>query len=394
MKILHFIPVYKPAWQYGGPVRSVSTLCESLAACGERVVVATTTSGLCGQHRITWNLECPTIVDGVEVYYFARNPFPLYIESPSLRKHIRSLMVDADLVHLSGVWQPLSLSVTTTARRLKKPYVCSLRGTINSWAWKQRTIRHRLYWTLFESHQLSRASALHMTSDMEREDAVSRGIGIGQKVFVVPNSIDSSQFVRSEHLAWRFRESVSASDAQKLMLYLGRLHAKKGIDLFLNSAAAVLRETPDWLFLIVGPSENGYRDKLMSQVQRLGLSSKVRFVDLVAGTDRLGALSAADLFILTSHTENFGMSVVEAMAASVPVLISDRVGICKEIRSDGAGYITGQDHASIRSALITLISDAGLRSFYAANGRKCVLQRFDTAAVAQQMRASYRELLS
>jgi glycosyltransferase involved in cell wall biosynthesis len=392
MRVLHFIPVYKPAWQYGGPVRSVSTLCESLAECGDQVVVATTNAGMGGQNGIARKLNQPLDVDGVKVFYYPRDPVPTYIESISLRRHVYELAANADLVHVSGVWQPLTLSVTRAAQLAGKPYICSLRGTVNPWAWSHRTYKHKLYWYLIESKQLAHASALHVTSETEREDAVTYKVGSGQKIIVVPNSIKCSEFVRDEQLAWDFRNSIPLSKHQKLILYFGRLHEKKGIDLFLYAAADVLRNTDEWKFLIVGPSEQGYGDKLKVLVQALGLTNSVLFLDLIQGRDRLAVLSAADLFVLTSHNENFGMSVVEAMAASAPVLISESVGISKEIVADKAGCVTKLDIESIRSELVGLMKSDDLRSFYAARGCSTARSRYDRSSVANLMRSAYADV--
>lgn len=391
MRVLHFLPAYKPAWQYGGPVRSTSKLCESLAMQGHHVSVATTNAN----GRALLQVPADRIVDvhGVSVRYFKRTPWLPYLDSISLRKTIRSLVEDADIVHMSAIWQPLSLAVSEASRQSQKPYICSLRGSINPWSWKNLQLKHKIFWHLFESAQLSRATALHATCTMERDEAIEIGVGKDQKWIVVANPVDSSEFCRDERLAHQFRELFHIPPEKKIILYFGRLHVKKGIDLFMQAASEVLRSSPDWIFVIIGPSERGYAGVLTRLAQELGLMSQVRFIDLVEGDTRIGALSAADLFVLTSHSENFGMSVVEAMASSVPVLISNRVGIAREIASDGAGYVIPVDVDSIRMALKQLLPDDSLRASLVLKGLKCVADHFEAKIIAKQMSDAYFELV-
>ena len=392
MNVLHFVPVYKPAWRYGGPVRSVSELCEGLAALGVQVTVATTNAN--GRERLPVAIDAANWVGGVEVYYFAQTATPGYIESLSLRRHLDRLVAQADLVHLSAVWQPLGLAVARAARKAHKPYICSLRGCVNSWVWKTHTVKHKIYWRLFEFPLLAAAEALHVTCASEREDAQALGVGKQQKFYVVPNCLDTHTYAHNPPLQQRFRDSLGLSAEQKVILYLGRIHPQKGIDLFLDAVAEVLRSSPAWMYVIAGPSGGGYSGYLAQRIRRLGLGDQVRIMDLLQDDMRLGALSAADVLALTSTSENFGMSIVEAMAASVPVLVSDRVGIAHEIQEDQAGVVVPLETSAVRAAINELVANEELRRFYGRNGCKSVQARFATSAVAAQMQEIYRGIVA
>jgi glycosyltransferase involved in cell wall biosynthesis len=392
MNVLHFAPVYKPAWRYGGPVRSVSQLCEGLAALGVQVTVATTNAN--GHDRLPVATNTAHWMDGVAVYHFAQTATPGYIESLSLRRHLDRLVAQADLVHLSAVWQPLGLAVASAARKAHKPYICSLRGCVNPWIWKTHTVKHKIYWRLFEFPLLAGAAALHATCASEREDALALGVGRQQKFYVVPNCLDTHAYAHNPPLRQRFRDSLGLSAAQKLILYLGRIHPQKGIDLFLDAAAEVLRSSPQWLYVIAGPSGGGYSGYLAQKIRRLGLENQVRIMDLLQDDMRLGALSAADVLALTSTSENFGMSIVEAMAASVPVLVSDRVGIAHEIQEDQAGLVVPLEPGAVRAAIGELVANEEMRRFYGENGCKSAQARFAAAAVAAQMQEMYSGILA
>ena len=325
MRILHFIPYYKPAWLYGGPIRSVSQLCESIAAEGHPVSVATTNSN--GRNCLDVRCNEPVTVEGVTVYYFTRQPLPFYIESLPLRTHIASLVAGADIVHLHHVWVPLCVAVARAAYDAGKPYVLSPHGSINTWNWANRSIRHKLFWRMQAYSMVARASALYVTGELERRELLAVGAVPEKDIAVIPNPVNSAVYTRNCSLAETFRRANGILPHQHLILYMGRLHPQKGIDLFLRAAAPYLHAAPQWLCLIAGPSEGEYIDTLKSIVHEEALAPQVRFLGIIDGDTRLGALSAADLFVLTSHNENFGMGVVEAMAASVPVLVSTKVGL-------------------------------------------------------------------
>jgi glycosyltransferase involved in cell wall biosynthesis len=390
MNVLHVVPVYKPAWRYGGPVRSVSKLCEGLAALGVQVTVATTNAD--GRGRLPVSIHNSNWVDGVEVYYFAQTAIPGYIESLSLRRNLDRLVAQADLVHLSAVWQPLGLAAANAARKAQKPYVCSLRGCVNPWVWRARKVKHTIYWRLFESRLLARAEALHATCASERDGALALGVGKHQKFYVVPNCLDTGTYAHNPQLRQKFHDYLGLAAEQKVILYLGRIHPQKGIELFLDAVTGLLLSSPQWLYLIAGPSDGDYSTCLAQKIRRLGLENQVRIMDLLSDDMRLGALSSADMLALTSTSENFGMSIVEAMAASVPVLVSDRVGIAREIEEDQAGVVVPLETSAVRRAIGDLMANEELRCFYGANGCISARARFETSTVAAQMREAYRSI--
>ncbi len=131
MRILHFIPVYKPAWQYGGPVRSISQLCEELVKQGITVHVVTTNAN--GKEELDVPINQPIDVDGVQVIYFKYNRFPWGIDSFALRRSIYDVIGKYDLLHMSAMWQPLAIPVVSAAKKARVPYIYSLRGGVNPW---------------------------------------------------------------------------------------------------------------------------------------------------------------------------------------------------------------------------------------------------------------------
>jgi glycosyltransferase involved in cell wall biosynthesis len=155
---------------------------------------------------------------------------PWGIDSVALRCEVGSLISRFDLVHLAAVWQPLGLVVANAARKAGVPYISSLHGTLNAWAWSQRKPKHYLYWHLFERHCLAHASALHVTSDQERTEAQALGVGLKQEFVSVPNGVRTSELERSSELAASFRAALNVPPDKQIILFFGRIHPKNVID--------------------------------------------------------------------------------------------------------------------------------------------------------------------
>jgi glycosyltransferase involved in cell wall biosynthesis len=392
LRILQFIPVYKPAWRYGGPIRCVSQLCESLTRQGADVSVFTTNAD--GRDKLDVPTDAPTVVDGVNVRYFESVRTPWGIDSTAFRRDISRAISDFDLVHMSAMWQPLGVPLARAASHAGIPYIYSLHGGVNPWSWQNRKLRHRLYWWALERQVVRKSAALHVTCQAEQEEVLRLGVGGGQTIINVPNGIQPTVFARRNEAGETFRDSLGLHSKEKIILSLGRLNPKKGIDIFLKAAAELLRVSNEWLYVIAGPDEDNYQKKLEKLIGELGIADKVCFCGMLSGETLLGAYSAAEIFALTSYNENFGMSVVEAMAASVPVLISDQVGISREILMDEAGMVVSLERNSIRDALARMISSQELRNYYSQKGLACVKQRYDSDMVTLQIIEAYKLVLS
>ncbi len=392
MRIAHFIASYKPAWVYGGTVSSMAMLCEGLAEQDVDIHVITTNAN--GATELDVPTDRFVDVDGVSTRYFPRTKVPFGIESLALRKEIDDLVREFDLVHISSVWHTLGTSVAKAAFKAGVPYINTTHGSFNRWMWNDYySARHRLFWHLLLKKTYKRASAIHFTCDMEVEDFDSLNLGIQNQAFIVPNGLRTRDFAYDENKAAQFRRELGLDEKTKVLLFFGRLHPKKGIDVFLKAAKDELIKHKDWLFLVIGPDQRGYRDELQRLTEELGCAERVRFVPILEGDLRVGAYSAADIFVLTSHNENFGMTVIEAMSAGLPVLISDQVGVSREIARDGAGQVVKMTDESIREGLQSLMGSKRKRDQLSSKGLACAVNRYDLEVIARQMAETYRALL-
>ena len=197
LNIAHFIPVYAPAWHYGGPVLSVSRLCEALAKSGHKVNVLTTNAGL--PQLSGEELGKPTSRNGVEVTYFEVDRKKGTIHSKALKKSLTNYLEGSDLLHLSSVWQPLGIAVQQAAYRLEIPVIQSLRGALGPYSRSARWWKKIPYYYLRERPWLERAAGLHVTTHQEEEELVR--LKLRAPCYRLPNPIDSNHLHINNEMA-------------------------------------------------------------------------------------------------------------------------------------------------------------------------------------------------
>ena len=338
MRILHYTPAYAPAWSFGGPVQSITRLCEGLADLGHIVEVFTTDAEIRPEESIFPGRSVER--NGVRVTYFSRTP-GYGIRCQDMERAVSDRVREFDLVHITGVWQRTSYSACRAAKRAGIPYVVSPRGALGPYSWSHKTIKKAVYWSLRERSNVRGASAVHYTTAQEQREC--DWLRLPGRSFVVPNPVDLTSITFDPEGARRWREKIGVRNDEFLILSVGRLHHKKGLDL-LPSALAPIRALP-WCFAIVGDDEDGTRVRLINAFRAAGLSERIRFVDAVLPNVIRGIYSAANLFVLPSRHENFGNVVVEALACGCPVMITTEVGLSEEVLQYGAGFVL---HRNVR----------------------------------------------
>lgn len=301
----------------------------------------------------------------------------------------RSLAVaDHDILHQHGIWQGFSASVRGWGRRTGGPVVISPRGMLDPWALSNSAWKKRIAGFLYENGNLRHAACLHALNESERLSM--RRLGLRNPIMVLPNGIDPPPARTDAPAPW----SGKVPDGARTLLFVGRIHPKKGIDLLLHAMAAGVPGGDDWHLVVVGWHQGGHAAELKAQARTLPIASRVHFLGPLYGDAKWSALRHADAFVLPSHSEGLPMSVLEAWAAGLPVLMTRACNL-PEGPAAGAAIEVETEVGALHEGLAQLIAlpDEERRAMGEA-GRQLVARRFTWEGIGAQMRDTYHWLLA
>ena len=264
---------------------------------------------------------------------------------------------------------------------------------LSPYTWQNRSWIKQTYWHLFERRTIHGAAGFHVTS--EEEAAEVRALRPDARTFVVPNGVDATAFTVPHDEGELSRRCGADSANKPIMLFLSRLHPKKGLVDRLLPALLAMR-TPCFL-AIVGAADShapGYQSEVLSAVKKLQLQDRVALLGDVNGDARWALFDGADVFVLPSHAENFGIVVAEAMARSCPVVVTDAVQSCTHVVAAGAGEVVAGDVPTLASTLDRMLGDADRRKAYGESGQAYAERHFAWDEIARQIRQMYDECLA
>jgi glycosyltransferase involved in cell wall biosynthesis len=377
MRILHVTPYYRPAAEWGGPVRSVAMLAQATARAGADVEVLTTNArGSPGLPSVPPGVR---EVGGVAVTYCpARGPRRFFF-SAELGAQVRRRAPYVDVVHIHGMWTYPVVAAARACEHWGVPYVLSPRGSLDPWALGQKSWKKRSYTLLVERHTIRRATLLHFTSTDEHWSAPAEFRE--QPYVVVPNCLEVEPLLA-------LARAPMATIASEILI-LGRIHRMKGFDVLIPALRRLADAGHPAHLAVAGNDEGGYRRVVEALVAEHNLQGRVRFLGEVDGVSKEAAFRRAVLLVAPSYRENFGNSVAEAMAAGLPVVVSDRVGIAPDIAEWGAGLVVPLRATAMADALGRVMTDPDLRAAMGDHGRELVRARYTGPAVAAAMLAAY-----
>jgi glycosyltransferase involved in cell wall biosynthesis len=386
LKILYYIPVYAPAWKFGGPVLSVSQLCEGLTNLGHEVEVFTSNAGLENQPELPLNKQI--IRNGVKVTYFDQKP-GMGIHCPGMEQAVKERAKEFDIIHVTGVWQRTSGAACKIAKNQDIPYIISPRGALGPYSWRQKTAKKAVYYLLQEGFNVRNAAGIHYTTQQELDEC--NWLKLPGKPFIVPNGLDTKFWQPATEKAKGWRKSQNINEDDFIILNVGRLHDKKGLDL-LPEVLAPLKDLK-WKMIFVGGDDDGTKALLEKKFKAANIIEKIIFIDRCEPKELPTLYSAANLFVLPSRHENFGNVVVEALACECPVLISDKVGLHNEVAESGMGWVhprVATDWTNIIQKLITCSQDlSDIKIKY----RAWVESIFSAEKTASQMVNNYTNIM-
>jgi glycosyltransferase involved in cell wall biosynthesis len=285
--------------------------------------------------------------------------------SPALRRALRVLVPQADVVHIHNLWQYPQFAAYRAAREAGVPYVVSPHGALDPYVRGHGTRRKWATTRLWQRELFDNAAMIHVTTRDEERNIADVAPHVPRSV--VPCGIDFAEFASLPEAA-RFREGALGGYEGPVVLFLGRVTYKKGLDLLVRAFALARRDHPARL-VVVGPDDEGMTPGLQRLAGELGIAADVVFPGPMYGDDRLAALAATDVWVLSSHAENFGIAVIEAMAAGCATAITDGVSLGEEVAAAGAGIVTPVDAGAFADGLGAVLGDDALRARLEESGR-------------------------
>ena len=238
---------------------------------------------------------------------------------------------------------------------------------------------------------MKRAVAIHYTTDDEK-NKIADFTNLDSKSLVIPCGIDLTQYNQLPKPG-DFKIKYPILEDKKYILFLGRINAKKGLDLLIESFSKLALDD-NKLFLVIAGGDDGYRNTIENRIRELNLLQRVLFTGMLSGNDKLAAYVDAEAFVLSSYSENFGMAVVEAMACGTPVVISNKVGIYKDIQEAKGGLVCNLAVNDFYIAIKKLLYNPNLCSEFSTNAKKIVKEKYDISRVADSMIKAYKKVIN
>lgn len=394
MKILIISPAHLHGYKIGGPIASMESMNKGLVDEGVFVDVLATPYGLDDESEET--LKTWQDVDGIKNYrvkYFKYWGYGNFTFSPSLVLEAYRIVKEYDLVICNGIMNfPLIFSALVALLK-GKPYSFLPHGTLYKETFELKSkFAKKLLYNLIVKHLLVRSSGIQFTTLDEKEKVCSY-LQINPKSFIIPNSIDASKYIVLPPKGLFFKE-YPLLENKRLIVFFGRITAKKGMDILIESFYKLSNEFPDLHLVIAGSDEENYSIKVKEWIKEYNLSEQVTFTGLLSGKNKYSVLIDSEIFVLPSYSENFGMSVVEAMLCGIPVVISKGVGIYNEVSDNDAGIVTDISVDAVFSGIKELLQNEPKRKKYSNQGKVFVREYYDQRTIAKELVKQYNIILN
>lgn len=376
MRILHMIHSIDPAG--GGPIEGIRQLGCTLVSSGEHHVEVASVD----DPNARFIRDFPLMVHPIGPHYTRYGYAPRLV--PWLKEHAPEF----DVLVVNGIWRYAAFAVWRALNGTSTPYVVFIHGMLDPWFKREYPFKHLkkcIFWPCTDYRVLRDAAAVMFTCEEERRLArQSFGLYAAREVVTAYGTASPPSPRETDVKCLLAKHPVLRG--KRIALFMGRIHPKKGCDITIKAFAKVLAKDPQWHLLIVGPDQGGLRASLSTLTAKLNLAAKVTWTGMLRGEMKRAALSLAEILVLPSHQENFGIVVAEAMSYGVPPLISDKVNIWREIREDGAGIIAGDDLEGacfLLTSWLALSEQEKIRMRYRA--RQSFAKRFEIHSAADEL---------
>jgi len=382
MKVLQVVPSLAPEW--GGPVKVVNELAGALEAIGVSSEI------ISAQGRRVGNPE--TVTNDIPIHLFETGPIARLwtAHTPGLKKTLARKIPDFDLVHIQELWHYPGYIASKIARSRNVPYIVTIHGELNEWNLQQKRLKKQIYMTAIQRGILQKSAALHAITQAESNRI--RQLEIETPVAMIPNGIHTEEF---ENLPDRsqFVSRYPELENRLIVLFLGRIQQKKGLDILAQAFGNLVRTRHDVRLVVAGPDEDNTLTEIKTILKSQGALEKAVFPGMLTGEQKLEALSAADIFALTSYSEGFSVALLEALSAGLPLVITDECNF-PEVGDSRAGFVVRPNDSETASALMSLLDSADLRREMSENARRLVRSNYTWERIAEKMFTLYENVIA
>ena len=332
--------------------------------------------------------ECPDVTEAGAVRL---RSWPMsrkrWMTDRTLRQRFREMTARASGLHIHGLWEQSTMSAASAARSTGRPYIVSAHGMLERWALANKGLKKKIYGGLFERAHIEGATCLHALTLAEAEDY--RRFGSRRPIAIIPNGVEIPKNIDRQI----FRQAFPALQGKRLVLFLGRIHFKKGLDILVDAWSQISAKYPDVMLVIAGPDFEGTRQTVESRIGELGLANRVLFTGMLTGDLKWSALASATCFVLPSYSEGLSVSTLEAMGVGVPVIVTEQCNL-PEVQNLGAGWQIPSKPAALTLAMQECLENPPAEnSRIGAKGQALVRDRYSWTAVGAQMSDLYRWVL-
>jgi glycosyltransferase involved in cell wall biosynthesis len=383
MRVLHVIPSLERS--AGGPPAALLGLALAQAKCGLAVSVLSAFPSA-AETEVSGRLER----QGVGVVQVGPTKGKLGRHA-DLAGAAERCVAAADVVHIHALWEEIQHQAARAARRRSVPYLVRPCGMLDPWSLRQSRWVKKILLAWRVRGNLDRAAALHFTTSTERD--LVGALKLKAPAIVEPNGVDLQEFDRLP-APGTFRAQHPALGDRPMIVFLSRLHPKKGLDLLVPAFAGIAADPKlDGAALVIaGPDADGYRAQVEAMAARHGVADRVLFTGMVGGEQRVALLAEAALFVLPSYQENFGNVVIESLAAGTPVIVSDQVNLQSEVLAAGVGGVVPTQAGPLAAEMLRWMGDGALRRLARDKARPFVREHYDWMRIAARWQGRYAEL--
>lgn len=382
MRIVHSMPTLRLA--DGGVVRAVMDLCGGLAADGRDVTLIT-----CDDTDAppSWKSGMPGVPKVIKV---ARPSLPGGFFNGAQMREIEEHLRGAGVLHLHAMWTTSNPQIAKAAGRLGVPYVLSVHGMLDDWCMEQKKLKKAVYMALLARSMLNNAACIHCTAEFELAQARKHFDASRVRGEVIPLVFDLSAFRNAPGPAIARAKFNLPDDGVPTLLFLSRIHVKKGVDVLLRAAAELVKRGVNFRLAIAGTGDGAYEQEMKSLAASLGLQGdRARFLGLVTGDEKVSLYQAADVLLIPTSQENFGFVFVESLAAGTPLVTTKGVDTWPELEASGGATIIGRDPAEWASTVERLVKDRAAMRESGRRGREWALANLDSARTLTRFMEMY-----